>query len=197
MKEGDWIDGFEGIGMVVAVYSIVADELHTLYHSEVQIGQHLHDLVQYKMFCDFDGKIRKRRHYLNCNICLCNPICEESKKVLGIAKKEHEKDYEKYQKLEPTKPFGDWANWYLPGGVLSPSQIEKTKGIKEVIAKPFTFRDYKNALLSIDIDIEKLLSVKSFVTPYITISFFNENYEYRKGQRLFTQVNCTVVGENG
>lgn len=193
MKDGDWIDGFDGIGQVVSIHEIYADELHLIGHGDRNFGDHVIDIVVYKMFCSFDGKVRKRNHFLSCNKSYCSPLSEQSTAVLDKVKEQESEHYRKYLTLRASKSIGGWSYYYLPCDESFESYKEKIEATGKNIPKPFAFFEYKEALSKIGFNVGLGYAKASIKKPYVTLSFFNEGYLSKKRVRVFSHVNCTVI----
>ena len=194
MNVGDWADGFEGIGEVLSIHTIYSDEIDVINDSDRMLGEHAMDVVVYKMLCDFEGKLRKRSHFLSCNKSLCTPICEESRSVLEKIKAQEPEAYEKFKSLSPKKSQGEWHYLYLPSDDRFHSHKDRIEEVATSISKPFSYMQYKEALKGVGFDIGCKYIETSIEKQYVTLSFYNEGYLHKNNERLYSRVNCTVVG---
>ena len=98
VKIGEWFCAEEGIA--------IAENLHHFYYEEYdiipedkKIGDYNLSMMEYKLFCDYDGKpIRRNRFkYLRSSYCL--PLDKQYKKVLEESIKNNPKEYASFEKF--------------------------------------------------------------------------------------------------
>lgn len=98
IKIGEWFCAFEGMA--------IADRIHVFYYEEYddipegkKVGDYKLSMVEYKLFCDYDGTPIKRNRFKAFNMDYCNSINKKEEKILNKSIKEHPKEYESFKKL--------------------------------------------------------------------------------------------------
>jgi len=187
MKPGDWVDGLNGIGKLISLTSIYADELDNLIWNK-EIGSELGEVATYKVLCDFNGKLKKRIFFDCVSTQICKPIGKDSKKIIDSLLLSNPEEINNFESKQSKKIFGEWLDFQVP---FNENLIEECERINPTM-ESFTFSEYAEKLKEIGIDIYSL-KTKSVSRPYVTLSFFNENYKYYRKERIFTEVNCTLM----
>ncbi|RDV27366.1 hypothetical protein DXV75_04850 [Alteromonas aestuariivivens] len=187
MKTGDWVDTLHGIGKVISIHPLYADEFDVLFSNKT-LGEKLQDIVIYKVFCDFKGNIKKRVHFDSGDSSLCTPLCQESQNIINRLSTSHLKEIDNFSNKTSKKKFGNWLYLYLNYNDNQFNALKSLEGVKY----PISFTQYSDLISELNLDL-KIRHYNVDPSSYITLSFFHENYEYIKGQRVFTKVNCTHI----
>jgi len=103
LKTDPWIAGFDGIGHLLSLHPMFIEEFHKTYSEGAGIGEAHFTRAHYKLFCNFNGSLRKRDHFKDCNADYCSNISTESEKIVKRLISENPENYKRYQKLEPKK----------------------------------------------------------------------------------------------
>lgn len=97
LKSGEWIDAYDGIAQVYSCNKFYTEEFSDDYKATFQVGEPSHEVVIYKLLCDFKGKPSNRQIFRHCSRKLCTPICSKSADVLGELKNAHPEHFAKYE----------------------------------------------------------------------------------------------------
>lgn len=187
MKTGDWVDTLHGIGKVISIHPIYADDFDTLFNNKT-LGEKLQDIIVYKVFCDFDGNIKKRVFFDSGDSSCCTPLCEDSQKLIDNILIGQPQKIDDFTNKTSQKKFGSWIYIYLNYEEDNFKALDNVKGLKY----PISYSKYAELISGLNVEL-KLKHYSVDPNPYITLSFYNENFEYSNGQRLFTRVNCTHI----
>lgn len=71
IKENEWLCAIEGIAMVDRIYNFYFEEYDCIPQNK-RIGDFKLSMVQYRLFCDFDGKPIKRNRFKIFNMAYCS-----------------------------------------------------------------------------------------------------------------------------
>lgn len=190
MKPGDWVDTLHGIGKIISIHTLYADDFDVLFENKT-FGEKLQDIVVYKVFCDFEGNIKKRVYLDSGDSSICTPLCEASQKIITHLSIKNTKEIDSFSNKTSKKRIGNWLYLYLNFDEQKFSALENLKGIKY----PISFAQYSDLISTLNLDF-KIRHYNVDPNSYITLSFFHENFEYIKGQRVFTRVNCTHINRH-
>lgn len=102
IKSGEWFCAIEGIA--------IAEKTHDLFYEEYddipegkKLGDYKYSMVEYKLFCDFDGRPIKRNRYKIYRKDWCDPIDLKYQRVLNKSIKDNPKEYSSFVKFLNTK----------------------------------------------------------------------------------------------
>lgn len=191
LKIGQWVDAFEGIGQVLSIHDFFVEEFSPEAVKGQEIGDFLRTIVVYKMLCDFDGKIRKRKLILSCNANMCSPISQESQLIINSIQAEKTEIFRKYLDFKDKKPLGELVDiWFsLP--------IEHIKEIQEKIAiinnelnTPFTYPTFVEKVNQhyVNIDLNSMHDQDRQGISNFIISFYNQELIVRNKRCVFSGV---------
>jgi len=195
LKPGDWVDALDGISKVIEVKHIYKENypLASTSNNELELGDLLNIIVIYKIFCDFDGKLRKRNAIQHCSIKVCTPICNESQAVLDKLKKADQSSLAKFDNLTQKKPFrNNVTTWVM---IPKPFEVGVLTAInKEFDKEAFTFNELINEL-RVKLKLDKtwcFFGNKTDEVSQVVLSLNNKNYSSKDKQLLFTDFSAEV-----
>ena len=102
LTEGEWFCAIEGIAIVERIYNFYFEEYSCIPRNK-NYGDYNLSMVQYKLFCDFDGHPIKRNRFKIFNMAYCSPINSKWEKVLKKSINENPKEYTSFIKLRNIK----------------------------------------------------------------------------------------------
>ena len=73
IKEGEWFCAIEGIALAERVYNLYFEEYDRIPQNK-KIGDFKMSVVQYRLFCDFEGHPIKRKRFRYYNARYFSPI---------------------------------------------------------------------------------------------------------------------------
>ena len=110
---GEWFCPYEGIA--------IAEKKHDFYYEEYdhipedkKLGDYNLSVIEYKVFCDYDGKPIRRNRFKSFNAKWCDTLDKKYRKVLEKSIKNHPKEYESFKKFlkEPKRTYSDIMVFY-------------------------------------------------------------------------------------
>lgn len=103
IKEGKWFCAIEGIAFAERIYNFYFEEYDCIPQNK-RIGDLKMSVVQYHLFCDFEGYPIKRNKFKYFNAAYCSPMSVKLEKVLRKSVCNYPKEYASFIKsLKKTK----------------------------------------------------------------------------------------------
>lgn len=195
IKEGEWLCAPEGFAIAEKVCNLYFEEYDRIPQSK-KIGDYKLSMVQYKLFCYFDGHPRKRNRCKIDNAYMFGPMNTKDKRVLQRSIKDNPKEYASFVKLleNPMEAKG----WKLLEYEISPDMkmkaIQDLESIKKDLPPKFTFPELMKVAADHDcvIDLTDFLKDTFMVEHYIRITL-DYTYEDYAGKRvLFNRFSYEV-----
>ena len=81
IKESEWFCAIEGIAIAERIYNIYFEEYDCIPQNK-KIGDLKMSVVQYRLFCDFEGHPIKRNRFKYFNVAYCSPMSIKWKELL-------------------------------------------------------------------------------------------------------------------
>ena len=95
---GEWFCADLGIA--------IAERIHDFYYEEYnhipedkKVGDYKFSAVEYKQFCDYEGRPTRRNRFKECNKEYCDTLDKEWEQVLNDSIKNYPKEYESFKKF--------------------------------------------------------------------------------------------------
>jgi len=82
IKVGEWICTEDGIGIAGRIHDYYFEE-YDIIPQDKEIGDYNYSMVEYKVFCDYNGKPIKRNRYKVNNSMGCGPFEKKIQKGAG------------------------------------------------------------------------------------------------------------------
>ena len=101
IKEGDWFCAIEGLAIADKIFYFYFEEFDKIPQGK-KVGDYKMSVVQYRLFCDFDGNPIKRNRGKICNAEYVSPITPKYDRILKKSIKENPKEYASFVKLSKT-----------------------------------------------------------------------------------------------
>lgn len=197
LSNDQWIETEEGIGQVISLHDCYVEKFSPSFLSgEKSLGELDLKICQYKLFMNFEGKIRKRSAIFTLNANYCEKLSDRYRKLRNEVIEQNGEAYDKFQSDKAKKPLK--VNFELffhnESGIDLDSMKESVKGINASLNKPFVFDDFielvDNKGLAIDFD--KANKNPNLKVPDYYIRLHNENYDSKDKKLLFNKVELIV-----
>ena len=140
---GEWFCAYEGIA--------IAERIHDFYYEEYNhipegknVGDYNFSMLEYKLFCDYEGKPIRRNRFKEFNKDYCTPFNNKWKKLLNNSIKNHPKEYESFKKfLKETKhTYSDKMVFYEVPEDKKLQVAQDMERIQKSLPEKFTFEDF-------------------------------------------------------
>jgi hypothetical protein len=140
---GEWFCANEGIA--------IAERIHDFYYEEYddipegkKVGDYNLSMVEYKLFCDYEGRPIRRNRFKDFNKEYCDTLDKEWEQVLNDSIKNHPKEYESFKKFlkEPKHTYSDIMVFYeVPEDKKLQVALDMERICKSLPEK-FTFEEF-------------------------------------------------------
>ena len=139
---GEWFCPLEGIA--------IAERIHDFYYEEFEdipegkkVGDYLLSVVEYKLFCDYEGKPIRRNRFKYFNKAWCSSLDEESKIVLYNSIKSYPKEYESFLKFlkVPKYTYETYMVFYEVTEDNKLQVAQDMENIQKSLPEKFTYED--------------------------------------------------------
>ena len=97
IKIGEWFCANEGIAIAERVHDFYYEEYNHIPEGK-NVGDYNFSMLEYKLFCDYEGKPIRRNRFKGFNKDYCSPFNKKWEKVLNNSIKNHPKEYESFKK---------------------------------------------------------------------------------------------------
>lgn len=140
---GEWFCADLGIA--------IAERIHDFYYEEYnhipedkKVGDYKFSAVEYKQFCDYEGKPTRRNRFKECNKEYCDTLDKEWEQVLNDSIKNHPKEYESFKKFlkEPKHTYSDIMVFYEVPEDKKLQVAQDMERIQKSLPEKFTFEDF-------------------------------------------------------
>ncbi len=165
IKLGEWICTWEGIGIAERIHDFYYEEYDDEIPDDKKIGDYHLSALEYKLFCDYDGKPRRRNRFKMEGLEYCSPLEDQYKGILEKSIKDHPKEYASFVKfLSVPKQTNElcWVFYKLTEeNMLQAGKDMAT--IQKTLPKKFTYAD----VLKIASDINCVVDLTKNPPPYM------------------------------
>ena len=129
----------------------IAERIHDFYYEEYdhipegkKVGDYEYSAVEYKQFCDYEGKPTRRNRFKECNIHYCDTLNKKWEKVLNNSIKNYPKEYESFKKFlkEPKRTYSDIMVFYEVPEDKKLQVAQDMERIQKSLPEKFTFEDF-------------------------------------------------------
>lgn len=139
IKEGDWFIAVDGLAIAERLFDFYFEEFDDIPEDK-NLGDYNFSMVQYRLFCDFDGLPIRRNRCKVFNHRFSRPLDFKYKKVLNKSIKDHPKEYASFVKfLNIKKEFRGWTALTFGLGGNKDDSIHYLNQIKNELPSVFTF----------------------------------------------------------
>ena len=173
IKIGEWFCAYEGIA--------IAERIHDFYYEEYNhipegknVGDYNFSMLEYKLFCDYEGKPIRRNRFKEFNKDYCSPFNKKWEKVLNNSIKNHPKEYESFKKfLKETKhTYSDKMVFYEVSEDKKHQVAQDMERIQKSLPEKFTFEDFikKGEEFQCAINFKKHLGYGEWSPIYLSVT---------------------------
>ena len=143
----------KGTVKILWKYEQLPSDAETLYYEEydsIPQNKNMGDLkmsvVQYRLFCDFEGLPIRRNRFKYFNADCCSPMTEKWKRVLRKSISDNPKEYASFMKFlrVPKEVKGHVTLKYVVSEKDKDKVIRSMEAIRENLPPKFTFFDLKH-----------------------------------------------------
>lgn len=186
IKEGEWLCAPGGLAVAEKVFNLYFEEYDRIPQNN-KIGDYKLSMVQYKLFCDYDGHPRRQNRCKVDNAYSFFPMNAKDKKVLQKSIKDNPKEYASFVKfLEKPLKAKSWE--VLNYEIFSDTKmkaIQDLEKIKKDLPPKFTFPELMKVAADHGcvIDLSNFLKDTIMVEHYIRITL-NHTYGDCVGKRI-------------
>ena len=169
---GEWFCAMEGIA--------IAERIHDFYYEEYddipegkKVGDYNFSMLEYKLFCDYEGKPIRRNRFKEFNKDYCTPFNKKWEKVLNNSIKNNPKEYESFKKFlkEPKHTYSDKTVFYEVPEDKTSQVAQDMERIQKSLPEKFTFEDFikKGEEYKCAIDLKKHLGYGEYSPIYLRV----------------------------
>lgn len=197
IKEGEWFCAIEGLAILDKVYDFYFEEYDRIPQNK-KIGDYNRSIVQYRLFCDYDGHPIKRNRCKISEADYCSPMCAKYEKVLKKSIKDNPKEYASFVKfLKTPQQRRSWklVSYAIPKS-LHKEAIQDFEKIQRNLPSKFTFPDFlriaadNQCVINMTDSVEYTCGIPLWIS--VTLSYIFGNYA---GKRvLFDRFDYKVGG---
>lgn len=147
---GEWINTMEGFAIARKKHDYYWEEYdYEVYEcppERKELGGHKHSLLEYTLFCDYDGKPIKRNRHSCLNADYCYRVTPKYQKILNKSIKNNPKEYASFLKaLKTSRGLTSSCRLVYEISQENKNQMElDIKKIKDELPSEFTIQDVLN-----------------------------------------------------
>ena len=140
---GEWFCAYEGIAIAESIHDFYYEEYNHIPEGK-NVGDYNFSMLEYKLFCDYEGKPIRRNRFKAFNKDYCTAFNKKWEKVLNNSIKNHPKEYESFQKfLKETKhTYSDKMVFYEVPEDKKFQVAQDMERIQKSLPEKFTFEDF-------------------------------------------------------
>lgn len=145
INEGGWFCAIEGLAIADKIYNFYFEEFDKIPQNK-KVGDYKMSVIQYRLFCDFDGKPIRRNRFKIFNADYMSPMTPKLERVLDKSIKEHPKEYASFVKFlkTPKEVKGHVTINYALTERNKKEAIQNLNAIRKELQAKFTFIDLTN-----------------------------------------------------
>lgn len=145
IAEGQWFCAVEGIAIAEKISNVYYEEYDSIPQNK-NMGDLKMSVVQYRLFCDFEGLPIRRNRFKYFNADCCSPMTEKWKRVLRKSISDNPKEYASFMKFlrVPKEVKGHVTLKYVVSEKDKDKVIRSMEAIRENLPPKFTFFDLKH-----------------------------------------------------
>lgn len=198
INEGDWFCAVEGLAIADKIYNFYFEEFDKIPQNK-KVGDCKMSVIQYRLFCDFDGNPIKRNRFKIFNADYVSPITPKYESILNKSIQNNQKEYASFVKFlkTPKEVKGHVTINYALTEKNKKEAIQNLKAIRGKLHSKFTFIDLINVAKDCQcvINLYDVLDDTYESPSYIRI-FLIYKYGDSIGKRiLFNDLDFEIKGE--
>lgn len=197
IKEGNWFCAIEGLAIADRIYDFYFEEFDKISQGE-KVGDYKMSVVQYRLFCDFDGNPIKRNRVKIYNAEYVSPITPKFDRILKKSIKENPKEYVSFVKLSKTSK--EVKGYVIVNYALAENDKEEVaqnlNAIREKLHPKFTFMDLVKVAQECQclINMNKVLDDIADAQPYVSIYLIYKFGDSLGKRILFNDLDFEIKG---
>ena len=145
IKEGDWFCAVEGLAIADKICNFYFEEFDKIPLNK-KVGDCKMSVIQYRLFCDFDGNPIKRNRFKIFNADYVSPITPKYESILNKSIQNNQKEYASFVKFlkTPKEVKGHVTINYALTEKNKKEAIQNLNAIRVKLHPKFTFIDLIN-----------------------------------------------------
>ena len=134
---------YTDIFLRLQIYNFFYEEYNHIPEDK-KVGDYKFSAVEYKQFCDYEGKPTRRNRFKECNKEYCDTLDKEWEQVLNDSIKNHPKEDESFKKFlkEPKHTYSDIMVFYEVPEDKKNQVVQDMERIQKSLPEKFTFEDF-------------------------------------------------------
>lgn len=198
IKEGDWFCAIEGLAIADKIYDFYFEEYDKIPQNK-KVGDHKMSVVQYRLFCDFDGNPIRRNRIKIYNAEYVSPITPKYERVLKKSITENPKEYASFVKLSKTSKEvkGHVTINYALTENNKNEAIQNLNTIRRKLHSKFTFIDFVKVAKECQcvINMNNVLDDIADTQQYVCIYFVYKFGDSLGKRILFNKLDFELKGD--
>jgi hypothetical protein len=194
---GEWFCAYEGIAIAESIHNFYYEEYNHIPEGK-NVGDYNFSMLEYKLFCDYEGKPIRRNRFKVFNKDYCTPFNKKWEKVLNNSIKNHPKEYESFQKfLKETKhTYSDKMVFYEVPEDKKFQVAQDMERIQKSLPEKFTFEDFikKGEEYKCVINLKTHLEYGSYSPIYLRIMMGFTYGDFAGKRVLFDRFVYKILG---
>ena len=194
---GEWFCAYEGIAIAESIHDFYYEEYNHIPEGK-NVGDYNFSMLEYKLFCDYEGKPIRRNKFKDFNKDYCTPFNKKWEKVLNNSIKNHPKEYESFQKfLKETKhTYSDIMVFYEVPEDKKFQVAQDMERIQKSLPEKFTFEDFikKGEEYKCAINLKTHLEYGSYSPIYLRIMMGFTYGDFAGKRVLFDRFVYKILG---
>ena len=178
IKECDWLCAIEGLAIADKIFYFYFEEFDKIPQGK-KVGDYKMSVVQYRLFCDFDGNPIKRNRVKIYNVEYVSPITRKYDRILKKSTKENPKEYASFVKLAKTSK--EVKGHVIVNYTLAENDKEKVaqnlNAIQRMLHPKFTFMDLVkvaqecHCVINMNNVLDDIADAQPYVSIYVVYKF--------------------------
>lgn len=188
---GDWVLTEDGIGQVLYIRDFYVEEFVEImpFEDELKKGGLYKTFVGVKLFCNFNGKVKKIFKVDFYHSYSCEKLSKTDSKLLKKSLEENKALYEKYKRYTPKRDVFSYVELSYLIEENKEKVIFEIRNLIKDLSLPFTFKELKKEFekSTIKLNLNNYLKhgVNASAQSKITFVLYNSSYKVYKKERLF------------
>lgn len=194
---GEWFCAMEGIAITERNHDFYYEEYDDIPEGK-NVGDYNFSMLEYKLFCDYEGKPIRRNRFKEFNKDYCTPFNKKWEKVLNNSIKNHPKEYESFKKFlkEPKHTYSDEMVFYEVPEDKKSQVAQDMERIQKSLPEKFTFEDFikKGEEYKCAIDLKKHLGYGEYSPIYLRVMMGYTYGDFDGKRVLFDRFAYKILG---
>lgn len=178
ITEGQWFCAVEGIAIAEKISNVYYEEYDSIPQNK-NMGDLKMSVVQYRLFCDFEGLPIRRNRFKYFNTDCCSPMTEKWERVLRKSISDNPKEYVSFVKFlrVPKEVKGCVTLEYVVSEKDKDKMIKSMETIRKSLPLKFTFPDLKHiaednyCVINMNNFIDDVSDVQMYIRIFLVYTF--------------------------